>query len=120
VLYGSIQFGMVEENAGENALVLRNITQNETIHIPTGMNSSLTPANTECVEDIYISASSREIAKFARLGTESMAALLQTPCSLSAQSQPLNPIPQFCPCIVRITMQCARHAAYTDHIERLQ
>jgi hypothetical protein len=49
LLYGSIQFGMVEENAGENALVLRNITQNETIHIPTGMNSSLTPANTECV-----------------------------------------------------------------------
>jgi hypothetical protein len=37
MLYGSIQFGLVEENAGENALVIRNITQNETIHIPSGL-----------------------------------------------------------------------------------
>jgi hypothetical protein len=49
MLYGSIQFGMVEENAGENALVIRNITQNETIHIPTGMNPALPSANVELV-----------------------------------------------------------------------
>lgn len=36
VLYGSMQFGMIEENAGNNALVLQNITQNDTIHIPQG------------------------------------------------------------------------------------
>jgi hypothetical protein len=34
---------MVEENAGRNELVIKNITQNETIHIPTGvLSSSLT------------------------------------------------------------------------------
>jgi len=37
LLYGAIQFGMVEENAGNNELVLRNFTQNETIHIPQGI-----------------------------------------------------------------------------------
>ena len=31
-----MQFGMIEENAQNNALVLRNITQNQTIHVPTG------------------------------------------------------------------------------------
>ena len=36
VLYGDIEFGMVEENGGKNNLIIRNITQNETIHIPTG------------------------------------------------------------------------------------
>jgi len=37
LLYGAIQFGMVEENAGNNELVLRNFTQNETIHVPQGL-----------------------------------------------------------------------------------
>ncbi|KAK9794065.1 hypothetical protein WJX73_003686 [Symbiochloris irregularis] len=37
MLYGSIEFGMVEENSGQNRLVIANITQNETIHIPTGI-----------------------------------------------------------------------------------
>jgi quercetin dioxygenase-like cupin family protein len=37
VLYGSMQFGMVEENSAKNTLILRNITQNETIHVPQGV-----------------------------------------------------------------------------------
>jgi len=36
---------MVEENAGNNELVLRNFTQNETIHVPQGLPLlTLTPA----------------------------------------------------------------------------
>lgn len=37
VLYGAIEFGMVEENAGMNDLVFRNVVQNTTIHIPQGI-----------------------------------------------------------------------------------
>lgn len=37
LLYGSIEFGMVEENAGRNRLVMESITQNTTIHIPQGL-----------------------------------------------------------------------------------
>lgn len=41
MLYGSIEFGMVEENAGMNRLVFENITQNETIHVPQGESERL-------------------------------------------------------------------------------
>jgi oxalate decarboxylase/phosphoglucose isomerase-like protein (cupin superfamily) len=49
VLRGNITFGMVEENAGRNNLVIRNITEGQTIHVPTGllhfsMNTGCTPA----------------------------------------------------------------------------
>ncbi|KAK9804999.1 hypothetical protein WJX73_010155 [Symbiochloris irregularis] len=37
MLYGSIEFGMVEENAGMNRLIFENITQNSTIHVPQGV-----------------------------------------------------------------------------------
>lgn len=37
LLYGELQFGMVEENGGGERLIMRNITQNDTIHIPTGI-----------------------------------------------------------------------------------
>ena len=40
VLYGNIEFGMIEENSGRNNLVLRNISQGQTIHVPTGEHSS--------------------------------------------------------------------------------
>ena len=36
LLYGSIEFGMVEENVLRNELIMRNLTQAETIHIPQG------------------------------------------------------------------------------------
>ncbi len=36
VLRGNITFGMVEENAGHNNLVIRNISEGQTIHIPAG------------------------------------------------------------------------------------
>jgi len=32
-----MQFGMVEENSAGNGLLLQNITQNETIHVPQGL-----------------------------------------------------------------------------------
>lgn len=49
VLRGNITFGMVEENAGRNNLVIRNISEGQTIHVPTGllhfsMNDACTPA----------------------------------------------------------------------------
>mmetsp|Transcript_20333 Transcript_20333/g.34910 ORF Transcript_20333/g.34910 Transcript_20333/m.34910 type:complete len:246 (-) Transcript_20333:245-982(-) len=37
MLYGSVQFGMIEENSKHNQLVLRNISANTTIHIPQGV-----------------------------------------------------------------------------------
>ncbi|KAK9811073.1 hypothetical protein WJX73_000154 [Symbiochloris irregularis] len=37
MLYGTAEFGMVEENDGNNKLVIYNITQNQTIHIPQGI-----------------------------------------------------------------------------------
>lgn len=39
VLYGTMEFGMVDENGAHNNLILRNITQNETIHVPQGTNT---------------------------------------------------------------------------------
>ena len=37
LLYGSIEFGMVEENPNNNRLVMRTILQNSTIHVPQGV-----------------------------------------------------------------------------------
>lgn len=37
LLYGAIEFGMVEENSAMNNLVLRNLKQNETISVPQGV-----------------------------------------------------------------------------------
>lgn len=42
--YGTIVFGMVEENSPVgNPLVVRTITAGETIHIPTGAHRKLQP-----------------------------------------------------------------------------
>ncbi|KAK9809020.1 hypothetical protein WJX72_008010 [[Myrmecia] bisecta] len=37
LLYGQISFGMVEENANGNQLIIRNMTQNTTFHVPQGV-----------------------------------------------------------------------------------
>ncbi|KAK9823393.1 hypothetical protein WJX72_002454 [[Myrmecia] bisecta] len=37
LLYGEISFGMVEENANGNQLIIRNMTQNTTFHVPQGV-----------------------------------------------------------------------------------
>jgi len=36
LLYGEIEFGMVEENAGNNTLVMINMKKHQTVHIPQG------------------------------------------------------------------------------------
>ena len=43
VLYGALDFGMIEENGAGNQLVLRkNLTALQTIHIPQGMHACMT------------------------------------------------------------------------------
>ena len=36
MLYGAIEFGMIEENVNQNRLIFRQIAQNTTIHVPQG------------------------------------------------------------------------------------
>ena len=43
LLYGAIEFGMIDENANGNKLVLANMVQNDTIHVPSGNSALETP-----------------------------------------------------------------------------
>ena len=52
LLYGAIEFGMIEENVNRNQLIIANITANTTIHIPTGKYNAHAGLTTAAIHNV--------------------------------------------------------------------